>query len=369
MKQRTHYGDEQILDSKRLSNYQSIMGNFDHVFAVDRGDMSVFISVGGFEKNIKLESGEKQTVNFTENYDNLSVTISFTAAVLTNEKTQIYMEFRTEDNYSIHIEDSDYIKVISVQKPLDEVYISNDVARKSDIPTPDWNASYKEEGYIENRTHYETFHFKAEIDNDYKMESVVDVPNSAFDAHWHIEIHVQQHPWELWGEVYTYDGEVFFDIPIQIGPFEISTTWADGPKIPVYIREVGATDVWKGTIYITSSTIKPLKDRYIPDTIARKSDIPDIDPVVWKYMCNPIVITSENDVLPTDILKDDASGATLILPQYAGLIRGGYSYNNGKYINACAVKNDDNGVYDGVYIGGDFNMVVNISSDGTFLWA
>ena len=168
--------------------------------------------------------------------------------------------------------------------------------------TPDWNASYKEDGYIENRTHYETFHFKAEIDNDYKMESVIDAPNSAYDAHWHIEIHVQEHPWELWGEVYTYDGEVFFDIPIEIGPFEISATWADGPIIPLYIREVGATDVWKGTIFITSSTIKPLEDKYIQDTVARKSDVQGFDPIVWKYLCNPIIITEESaSPAPLDI--------------------------------------------------------------------
>lgn len=256
LNQRTHYGDEQILDSKKLSEYQKRMGNFDHRFTVDRGDVSVFISVGGFEKNIKLEPGETQTVNFIENYDNLSVTISFT---LNDEKTQIYVEFRTEDNFSIHIEDSDYIKVISVQKPLNEIYISNDIARKSDVVTantPDWNAKVGEAGYIEN---------KPFSDESNKLEWYYDDSHDGVMCDTIVDkVFIDGKEYDLTlGEILNIDNTNF-----GIGYDDYTG------KIKVYGAREDNVD-WV-TDNVLVGGIKQLDERFIPDTIARKSEIEEL---------------------------------------------------------------------------------------------
>lgn len=75
--------------------------------------------------------------------------------------------------------------------------------------------------------------------------------------------------------------------------------------VSIYSETTDVIDPWGDFEYLDIIAVVKLEDMYIPDTIARKSDIPDIDPVVWKYMLNPLVI-KEGDKVPEELIGDFA---------------------------------------------------------------
>ena len=92
------------------------------------------------------------------------------------------------------------------------------------------------------------------------------------------------------------------------------------PSLIYYAQ--GSDSYFKTFPYITY-----MPEAYIPNTIARKSDIPvvpNIDPVVWKYICTPYCIditnvinhyTEKSDPIPSDLQNVLHNVNSLLIPK------------------------------------------------------
>ena len=262
--------------------------------------------------------------------------------------------------------------------------LSNEVKGKIENASgANWNAQEGDAGYIENKPFYDKGDIR-QIDVNGEYEICVDGLNigDRIDISWDLEYYN--------GEVFeVFRGSASFVIQAEhnhntyyykddFGIF--GREGEDGLSLILYAHNGADSHYGKVTV-VVNGEIKTLDDKYLPNTVLKTtpqtlSDTDKnqalanlgIDPVVLKYMLNPIVITSLDDRLPTDILKDDGTGIAMILPKYAGLIRGGYDSRKQQYVNACAVKSEENGFYYTVYIGGELNINASIDFDGSLYY-
>ena len=218
---------------------------------------------------------------------------------------------------------------------LDEWFIPNTIARKSNMATingesitnggnieikggssvtPDWNASEGEDGYINNRTHY-----KKELVDFYGLEdSYWDEDVETFNHSFYIEVNRDKiidsisfsYNNKESEDIIISDTEIDFETSIQVTSKDIYDF-----KGSISIEDYGKYKVIHITAHCDSecsnlkANIKELKlvklsEDFIPDTIARKSDIIAFDPVVWKYICDPLVIR-HGDTVPSELLNDE----------------------------------------------------------------
>lgn len=155
------------------------------------------------------------------------------------------------------------------------------VYREIEHISPDWNAQAGEAGYIENRTHYN-------IENTI-LQKIDDKDLGDINIKGYDRIHI----------IYDYkNGETDYIIIDVKNKYIIDSTlenWKNGyvdyhfndDSFSLYVDDYDY-DVLPN-INVIGYITKQLDEVYIPDTIARKSEVQNIDPVVWKYMCEPYV--------------------------------------------------------------------------------
>ena len=172
--------------------------------------------------------------------------------------------------------------------PLDEKYIPNTIPRRVDIPhmaMPDWGAAAGEAGYVKNRTHYEE---KGII----IPNTIIDVPSSDLYAALPVLSEAlvvgNQYIVGLDNENYTcvawQEGEI-----IYLGNGNIYPGISKGENVPfsidTYPDGTAYLNVQIGKEYVVSigtpGIVKQLDEKFIPDTIARTSDIPTVPTPNW----------------------------------------------------------------------------------------
>ena len=182
-------------------------------------------------------------------------------------------------------------------------------------PTPDWNAQEGEAGYIENRTHFAKYipipkDASVGIDVSYAYDHDRDVHYLLKDIV--VEYKYSYHT--IYNKVIIpagtdINGSVYVKAEAGGGPvtLEFSLTYDNGV---VNIRIIRALNFdFRVVIY------NILDDIYLPDTILKTtpqtlSDTDKnqalanlgIDPVVWKYMCNPNLVQDGLEI-PNELLK------------------------------------------------------------------
>ena len=256
---------------------------------------------------------------------------------------------------------------------------------KKYLPTLNWNAKEGEPGYIENKPFneervdgYLKFSYTRELDMDTDAREYIYAGSE--DTKNRIQLKNNMAIYYL--ENYNIDSPIVISKSVGYG----GHTFHDSLTINIinyeeedFVEFIMNDDY--GDLRIEYAMFTSLDASYLPETVIKTtpqtlSDTDKnqalanlgIDPIVLKYLCNPIIITSLDDRLPTDILKDDGTGVAMILPKYAGLIRGGYDSRKQQYVNACAVKSEENGFWYSVYIGGDLNITASIEFDGSLYY-
>lgn len=73
--------------------------------------------------------------------------------------------------------------------------------------------------------------------------------------------------------------------------------------VSIHSKTTDAIDPYNNLKSLDIVAVVKLEDIYIPDTIARKSEVQGFDPVVWKYICNPLLINNY-DICPDELLDD-----------------------------------------------------------------
>lgn len=174
----------------------------------------------------------------------------------------------------------------------------------------DWNANEGQDGYIKNRTHYANI-FNGKITDEgilYDLGDIVNIENGCV-----IEL--------------VYDG---YYKSFKPGVEESWTTdWAGITNIVVsyngyasiYITEEYGDDSYYEDMLdsiVCYTPTKQLNEIYIPNTVLKTTPQElsntdknqaltnlGIDPVVWKYMCNPINVTSGDATIPDELIFYD----------------------------------------------------------------
>ena len=159
--------------------------------------------------------------------------------------------------------------------------VINDKADKSDIVTPDWNAQPGESGYIENRTHYvigttETINVNGEYTITKTNIHVND--DSIIDISWNIDF-MSEHTEGSFrfagtdvSDYYHFDG---FNIEF----------YNHGGLIDLSMYAATGGESMYGNVTIgVDWGYKTLDDIFIPDTIARKSDITSMSNVTYEEL-------------------------------------------------------------------------------------
>ena len=270
--------------------------------------------------------------------------------------------------------------------------------------TPDWNAVEGEAGHIENKIcRFMQYGREYKFTDTLRRADFTPIPNEYGEVYLYkkevsytgLQLVVTNMRVTDYGDTYSSAlhtaGYVNGKYIVPFYGSDIATIWAEEDQDTyqgyLYVETTFSDSFPEdNTIFVVSHDedyieAEKLSADFIPNTVLktipqRLSDTDKnqalanlgIDPVVWKYICNPIVITSLDDTVPVDILETDDSDLTYIKPQYAGLIRGGFDVNKNKYVEACAVLDESRNVYDRVYIG-DINDCAYLSSDGTFSYA
>ena len=185
-----------------------------------------------------------------------------------------------------------------------------------------WNASEGESGHIYNRTHYSNIFNKSIIYDENSNGSTVsfdiDVSNGVVIRDTDLAVFIINISTSLGGTSVFISKEQF--IEIKAGNAVLVTANFPNESVDLYVSYRDYYDSTKheaiisinGAVYGTYQLVcfltKQLDEAFIPDTIARKSDIvtPDlgIDPVVIKYLANPYIIEDMTKV-PTELLNDE----------------------------------------------------------------
>lgn len=154
----------------------------------------------------------------------------------------------SEDSEFLTIDEGG-IKVSGVSKAISDAI--------SSVPVPNWNAGENEAGYIENRTHY----FGEKEYDTSNVDGVSD--NLALD----------------------YFGETTVWLNGKNGPYTIVLNeengyrWTDNVASNMELYEynnkifIGFIEIYDDIIKVTQNVIKQLDDKYIPDSIARTSEV------------------------------------------------------------------------------------------------
>ena len=246
--------------------------------------------------------------------------------------------------------------------------------------TPDWNAQEGEAGYIENRTHYEETIFSKFIEpnsdlSEYNIE-IKDENIRRLGVINCIEILDGNDSLEVFPVYFDFDKTNTISKYIEREEVTVtvsSTDWSDVKSIKIEFSN-RPLDFDVTTIGILGLKVSHISEKFIPDTFLKTtpqklSDTDKnqaltnlgIDPVVWKYMCNPFIIYMEQDnPVPDDLLSIIDKGGSLNLnPIILKLMVVKYEHEDSTLYNIHTVES--NAVY---Y---DTNSKIDYSN-GVFIW-
>ena len=147
--------------------------------------------------------------------------------------------------------------------------------------TPDWNAREGENGYIKNKPFYNNVDYVINKGGEYK--NVHNESNVTFN-----------------NKILFNLGDIAYGAAITINsgpPVTLEKRYESDGTTTLIIEDVSN---YLSTYPIIIGDLVTIPEIFIPDTIARKSDIV-VDPIVWKYLCNPCVIKNGEQV-PEDLL-------------------------------------------------------------------
>ena len=163
----------------------------------------------------------------------------------------------------------------------------------------DWNAQNGEAGYIENRTHYLDGKFSYTLG-----KGVTKIPYVYVTAAYFNNTIIELPPFE--------DG---LEISIVSGPpIYLKYIYEDNNPI---IELIDNYSYFKNNVIEFYQNVKQIDPAYIPNTVLKTTPqtLTDtdknqalanlgIDPVVWKYLCNPYILKN-GETIPDELLSED----------------------------------------------------------------
>ena len=180
------------------------------------------------------------------------------------------------------------LKLLGIEKYLKKVktYVDEKASEldtrinniKPDAPTPDWDARKGQEGYIKGKTHGLEDVTKLTA-NGQKADAFLETAAVKFgDTIYSVkrgeETVVSRTP----------------DVSVRYEGYEVTLNDPEG-----FVNEQNPV--------LVAIAVKQLDEKYIPDTIARKSDIPSapaVDETLMKYLANPYIIVPGQQI-PEDL--------------------------------------------------------------------
>lgn len=158
----------------------------------------------------------------------------------------------------------------------------------------DWNAAEGEVGYIKNKP------FSA---ND----KVITIPDS-FEGYIYT-FELVNEDFEVW---ITYEDKKipflanvpkYHDVESDDGEYYWTIDW-DGNGTLIIAEQY--SEILNPSHIEIHQNIEQISEALIPDTIARKSEIEGFDPVVWKYMCEPLFLYTGKKI-PNELLTNNGN--------------------------------------------------------------
>lgn len=209
--------------------------------------------------------------------------------------------------------------------------------------TPNWNAAEGEAGYIENRTHWEELEKELIVenyelsDNMYSQQNKIKLNEYLNHDFICIIDGVEEY---VTGPVrissssgssggYSYKGTVY-SINTSIGTLKLTyRDFSSAAKTDDWITGMSTsqTGSWNLTLYAVTPIVHQLDEKFIPSTIARTADIPNLsDVATTSYVDTKVaeLVDSSPDTLNTlnelaAALGDDPNFATTIATQIGEL--------------------------------------------------
>ena len=218
----------------------------------------------------------------------------------------------------------------------------------------DWNAQEGEAGYIKNRTHYhcDTVKFKYdEYVNLYETDYVSHDEGpiyieDVFDRNKKYEIPTIETSEDGmsgydWSNALTI--EFWDDYEEYYGEFKVGYNVDNSKVVAIYNANEADVDYDSRIKNMKIFNVVQIESEFIPNTIARKSDIPDIDPVVWKYMCEPYAV-QDQVILPEElrnIIVDEDGHLRKIASKLLVIADTNSDYYNIGYISSNSIRGSD----------------------------
>ena len=222
--------------------------------------------------------------------------------------------------------------------PIPEKYLPESVKA-----TPNWNAAEGEAGYIENRTHWEELEKELIVEN-YGLSNNMYSPQNKIKLNEYLNHDficiidgveeyvtgpVQTSSSSGTSGDYSYKGTVY-TIRTSIGTLKLTyRDFSSTAKVDDWITEMSTsqTGSWNLTLYAVEPIIHQLDEKFIPSTIARTADIPNLsDVATTSYVDTKVaeLVDSSPDTLNTlnelaAALGDDPNFATTIATQIGEL--------------------------------------------------
>lgn len=192
------------------------------------------------------------------------------------------------------------LKILGIEKYLKKVktYVDDKASEldtrinniKPSAPTPDWNAGQGQDGHILNRTHYavgQFFELDAYANGD--EEIVYDL-----DGNYRVLMLVKL---EKDGSSVEFTVTLGEEKTVAIGAKEVRFYYGSSTEVYVYGENLGDIRCFIHDTVVSEESyrqsFRQLDEKYIPDTIARKSDIPSapaVDETLMKYLASPYAI-------------------------------------------------------------------------------
>lgn len=183
---------------------------------------------------------------------------------------------------------------------------------KEDATTPDWNAQEGEPGYIENKPFYAEGDIRQiDVDGEYTIQAGKVNIGDRIDISWDLEYYDGEilrgsASFVIEEGVYTYYEKDNFNIYVSDYNFELYAHGFSG----------GESHYGKVTVVVNGGEIKTLDEKYLPNTVLKTTPQSlsstdknqaltnlGIDPIVWKYLCNPHIIKVGNSI-PDELLNE-----------------------------------------------------------------
>ena len=187
-------------------------------------------------------------------------------------------------NYEISANKVNTINASSTDLKYPSAKAVYDAIQQSGTLVSDWNAKEGEPGYIKNKPFYNNvdcvINKSGEYNNVYEKSSVIFNNKTLFNL-----------------EDIAYDDVIV----INSGPpVTLEKRYENDGTITLIIEDVSN---YLSAYPIIIGNLVTIPEIFIPDTIARKSDIV-VDPIVWKYICNPLII-EEGISIPDELYDKD----------------------------------------------------------------